>query len=161
MREHLEFHSSAEWTLVARTDVYNKILVSMKNKSLRKVSSVKKYAWVLQQKDKMGTVFTTQSEAPSFFASWKLLFAVHNCTYMMYACLLLHSLLYFFKEGNYFCLSWFHPCSIYWSYVNSKLQPVEIFCSGWSSSTLWYGTKLLVILIIHLCTKYQISRCKE
>lgn len=31
------------------------------------MNSLKNYAWILQQKDKTGTVFRTESEAPSFF----------------------------------------------------------------------------------------------
>jgi len=48
-------------------EVYNKILVNMKNESLMKVNSLKKYAWVLQRKDKMGTVFKHNGEPPSYF----------------------------------------------------------------------------------------------
>jgi len=60
MRGHWEFHSSAERTPVVHREVYNKILVNITNKSLRKVNSVKNYAWVLRQKDKIGTDLTTQ-----------------------------------------------------------------------------------------------------
>jgi hypothetical protein len=139
MRGHWEFHSSAEWTPVVHREVYNKILVNMKNKSLREVKSLKNYAWVLRQKDKMGTVLKTQR--------WVLFRNVrpgHCCVLFTIVrtwcipCLLFYPLLYFCEEGNYFCLPWFHLCSIYFSYVNSKLQHFEIFCSGWSASTIWY-----------------------
>jgi hypothetical protein len=159
MRAHFELHNSVEGTLVVHREVYNKILVNTKNRSLRKVNSVKKYAWVLQQKDKMGTVLTTRRRVPFLFlrhGHYSLLFTIVRTWRSQ--CLLLYPLLCFLEESKY-CLRWFHLCSIYWSYVNSKFQPAEIYCSRWSASTIWY--KVCSILIIHLRTKYQIPRCKE